>query len=68
MNKDIHLSSRLLTLSGGLMTVSGLLMALCGRVAIGGTFWAAAACMFLSAYHFRLAENKKEETEDSNHE
>lgn len=56
-----NISSRLLTISGGLMTLSALLMALCGRIAIGGCFLAAAACMFLSAYHFGHAEEKNEE-------
>lgn len=68
MKKDVHFTSRMLTLSGGLMTCSGILMALLGRLAIGGIFWAAASCLFFSALHFRLAENKKEKTEDSNDE
>ena len=59
MKNDIHLSSRLLAMSGGLMTMSGIVMALCGRLAIGGIFWAAASCMFFAAYHFRLVENQK---------
>ena len=50
---------------GGLMTMSGLLMVLCGRVAIGGIFWAAAACMFFAARSFRIAE-EKEKSEESN--
>ena len=65
MKKDIHFSSRMLTLSGGLMTVSGILMAVCGRLGIGGIFWAAASCMFFAAYHFRLSENKNEKSEGS---
>ena len=60
MKQDPHLTSRLLTISGSLMAISGLLMALGGRLPIGGIFWASAACMFLSAYHFRIAEDKKE--------
>ena len=47
------------------MTMSGLLMVLCGRVAIGGIFWAAAACMFFAARSFRIAE-EKEKSEESN--
>ena len=45
MEKKTHTASRLLAGAGGLMTMSGLLMVLCGRVAIGGIFWAAAACL-----------------------
>ena len=63
MNHDQHISSRLLALAGGLMLVSGLLMAVCGKLAYGGTFWAAASCMFFAANHFRIAENKKTEEE-----
>ena len=65
VRQDIHFPSRMMTLSGGLMTLSGLLMAVCGRLAIGGIFWAAASCLFFAAYHFRMAENKTEKTEDS---
>ena len=36
MKKDIHFTSRMMTLAGGLMTVSGILMALCSKLAIGG--------------------------------
>ncbi|MGN1014157.1 MAG: hypothetical protein ACI4PM_02235 [Butyricicoccus sp.] len=68
MNEDIHFTSRMLTLSGGLMTISGILMALCTSLALGGIFWAAASCLFFAAYHFRIAENKKENEEESNHE
>lgn len=64
MKDDIHFSSRMMMFSGSLMTLSGVLMALCGRLAIGGCFWAGAACIFLSAYYFRLAENKKENKEN----
>ena len=64
MKKDIHFTSRMMTLSGGLMTVSGILMAFCGRPAIGGIFWAAASCLFFAARQFRIAENKKEHEED----
>ena len=68
MIKDKHISSRMLALAGGLMTVSGILTALCGSLAIGGIFWAAAACLFFAAYNFRLAENKKEKAEESKNE
>lgn len=68
MKKDIHFSSRGMTLSGGLMTLSGILMAVSGHLAIGGIFWAAASCLFFSAYHFRLAENKNKNAEGSNDE
>lgn len=63
MNSEIHLASRLLTCAGALMIVSGVLMALCGGLAYGGLLWAAASCLFFAAYHFRLKENKKTETE-----
>ena len=68
MKKDIHFPSRMMTIAGGLMTVSGILTALLGRLAVGGTFWAAASCLFFAAYHFRLAENKKETGEGQDHE
>lgn len=57
-----------MALSGGLMTLSAILMILCDRVSVGGIFLAAASCMFLSAYHFRKAENKKEKAEKSEDE
>lgn len=50
------------------MAVSGILMAICAKLAIGGIFWAAAACMFFSAYHFRIAEDKKEKEEEKKNE
>ena len=65
MKKDVHFTSRMLTLAGGLMTVSGVLMAVCGNLPIGGIFWAAAACLFFAACNFRLAERKKENEEDT---
>ncbi len=68
MIKDKHIPSRMLALAGGLMTVSCILPALCGSLAIGGIFWAAAPCLFFAAYNFRLAENKKEKTEESKNE
>ena len=64
MKKDIHFASRMLTLAGGLMTLSGILMAVCTKLAIGGVLWAAAACMFFSAYHFRIREDKAREASD----
>ena len=67
MKKDIHFTSRLLTVSGGLMTLSGILMALCGHLAVGGIFWAASSCMFFAAGSFRTAENKKNQGEESEH-
>ena len=60
---DKHIASRMLTYAGGLMAISGLLMALCGSLAIGGIMWAAASCMFFAAYNFRVAEDKKEKSE-----
>lgn len=68
MMKDKHFSFRMLTLAGGVMTVSGILMAVCESLAIGGIFWAAASCLFFSAYHFRLAENQNENMEGENNE
>ena len=65
MKKDLHFPSRMMTLAGGLMTVSGILMAVLGRLAVGGIFWAAASCLFFSACHLRLAENRKEKEEES---
>lgn len=64
MKKDIHFSSRMLTLAGGLMTLSGILMAICTKLAVGGILWAAASCLFFAAYHFRINENKKQEETD----
>ena len=66
MQKDPHLPSRLLTCAGGLMTLSGILMAVSIRPACGGILWAAAACMFFAAYHFR--NNQTEESKEDNHE
>ena len=63
MKKDIHFSSRMLTLAGGLMTISGVLMAVCTKLSIGGVFWAAAACMFFAAYHFRIREKEASDDE-----
>lgn len=63
-----HITSTLLTCAGALMAVSGILMALCAGLAYGGILWAAASCIFFAAYHFRLAENKKKETEESEEE
>ena len=65
MNQEQHTSSRLLTIAGGLLLISGLLMAVCGKLAYGGIFWAAASCMFFAAYHFRMAENQKTEKENN---
>ena len=68
MKKGNHFTSRLMILAGGLMTLSGILMAFCGKLAIGGIFWAAASCQFFAARQFRIAENKKEHEEDFEHE
>ena len=54
-------------LAGGLMTCSGTLMMGCGRPAIGALEWAA-ACMFLTAWHVRQAEDKKKKAEESKYE
>ena len=63
MEQNQNTSSRLLTMAGGLMLVSGLLMAICGKLAYGGIFCAAAGCMLIAAYNFRQTENKKQEKE-----
>ncbi|MCI7813745.1 MAG: hypothetical protein MR543_08730 [Robinsoniella sp.] len=68
MKDDIHFTSRLLACSGFLMTGSGILMAWCGKLGYGGIFWAAASCIFFSAYHFRLQENKIKQTEEYENE
>ena len=68
MKLDVHFPSRMLILAAGLMTVCGILMAILGRLAIGGIYWAAASCLFFAAFHFRLAENKKENEEDRKNE
>lgn len=66
---DAHFSSRMLAMAGGLMIVSAVLMAISTRLSIGGIFLAAAACLFFAAYHFRQAEDRKEEkTEESDNE
>ena len=66
MERDHHFTSRMLTCAGALMAVSGVLMALCVRLAYGGILLASAACMFLTAHSFRIAESQKEseETDD----
>ena len=61
-------ASTLLTCAGTLMSVSGILMAICAKLAYGGIAWVGALCMFFAAWHFRLAENKKNETEESDDE
>lgn len=73
--KDNHFTSKLCTLSGALLTVSGVLMIISGiltpdngNLLIGGAFLAAASCMFLSAYHHRLAENKRKTDAENNQE
>ena len=68
MNADIHNSSRMLTLAGALMANSGILMVCCGALAIGGVMGAAAFCIFIAAYNFRLAENKQNNEEDTNND
>ena len=62
--KDKHFTSRMLTCAGTLMTISGILMAVCAKIAYGGILFAAAACMFFAARHFRIAENQNENGEE----
>ena len=68
MKLDVHFPSRMLILAAGLMTVCGILIAILGRLAMGGIYRAAASCLFFAAFHFRLAENKKENEEDRKNE
>ncbi|MCF2663567.1 hypothetical protein JQM66_03235 [Oscillibacter valericigenes] len=56
--KDKHFTSRMLTCAGALMSISGILMAVCAKIAYGGILFAAAACMFLAARNFRIAEDR----------
>lgn len=63
MDKSKRTAQSLIAGAGALMTVSGILMMLSGRVAIGGVFWASAACMFLTAYHFRTKTDKTDAEE-----
>ena len=58
--KDKHFTSRMLTCAGALMSISGILMAVCAKIAYGGILFAAAACMFFAARHFRIAEGRKD--------
>ena len=67
MKNSAHFASRMLIWAGALMTISGILIAICARIAYGGIFFAAAACLFFAARNFRIAEDKKE-TEEKQHE
>lgn len=66
MKNDQHVTSRMLICAGALMTVSSFLFAICTKLAYGGILWAAAFCMFLAAYNFRMIENKKEPEDQKN--
>lgn len=59
--KDTHFTSRMLTCAGALMSVSGVLIAVCARLAYGGILFVSAACMFLAAHSFRIAEERQED-------
>ena len=61
--KDQHFASRMLTCAGALMSISAILMAVSVKIAYGGILLAAAACMFFAARIFRIAEDKKQESE-----
>ena len=63
MKNDKHFTSRMLICAGALMAVSGLLMAICTKIAYGGIFFAAAACMFFAARSFRIKENNDDSEE-----
>ena len=47
------------------MSISGVLMAICAKLAYGGILFAATACMFFATRNFRIAEDKKEDKEDT---
>ena len=59
MKKDLHYTSRLLNCAGGLFLVSGVLMAVSASLVFGGILAVGAFCMFVAAYNFKIAENKK---------
>lgn len=59
-----NVSSRLFILSGGLMTLSGALMIMCGRRTVGICFLTSAACLFITAYQFHLAQKNEEEKDN----
>ena len=63
--KDKHFTSRMLICAGVLMSISGILMAICAKLSYGGIMFAAAACMFFAARNFRIAEDKKEDDNQS---
>ena len=58
--QDKHFPSHMLTCAGALMGISGILMAVCAKLAYGGIFFAAAACMFFAARSFRIAEDRED--------
>lgn len=58
--QDKHFPSRMLICAGALMSISGILMAVCAKLAYGGIFFAAAACMFFAARSFRIAEDRED--------
>ena len=58
-----HFASRMLTGAGALMSISAILMAVSVKIAYGGILLVAAACMFFAARNFRIAEDKKQESE-----
>ena len=64
MKNDKHFTSRMLICAGALMAVSSLLMAICTKIAYGGIFFAAAACMFFAARNFRIKEDKEDSEEN----
>ena len=53
----------MLTCAGALMGISGILMAVCAKLAYGGIFFAAAACMFFAARSYRIAEDREDDPE-----
>ena len=57
---DKHFASRILICAGALMGISGVLTAVCAKIAYGGILFAAAACIFLAARNFRIAEDQAE--------
>lgn len=67
--QDKNFTSKMLNYAGVLMSISGILMAIGARIAYGVTMFVSAACMFIAARYFRIAEDKKEnENREAGHE
>lgn len=57
-------ASGLLTCAGTLVTLSGILLAFCDTVVIWVILGASGFCLFIAAYNFRIAKNKKSKQSD----